>query len=79
MLLHFAHPCIHDLNPRPPDYQARFIPTRPQCHPCGLENHFMVDIMVMTAERATKLEHDQITCLEACFVIVLLIFNNGSD
>ena len=40
--------------------------------------------MVMTAEKATKLGHDQVTHLEAhsfvlfCFVVVLLIFNNFS-
>ena len=34
--------------------------------------------MVMTAEKATKLGYDHITRLEACFVIVLLIFNNVS-
>ena len=31
--------------------------------------------MAMTAEKAAKLGHDQVTCLEACFVVVLLIFN----
>ena len=36
----------------------------------------MVYIMVMTAEKATKLGHDQVTRLEACFVVVLLILNN---
>ena len=44
-----------------------------------LEDHFMVYIqMVMTAEKATKLGYDHITRLEACFVVVLLIFNNVS-
>ena len=33
--------------------------------------------MVMTAEKATKLGHDQVMCLEACFVVVLFIFNNN--
>ena len=32
--------------------------------------------MVMTTEKATKLWHDHVTYLEACFVIVLLQFNN---
>ena len=32
--------------------------------------------MVMTAEKATKLGHDQVTRLEACFVVILLIFDN---
>ena len=31
-----------DSNLRPLDCQARFLPTRPQCHPHGLGNHFMV-------------------------------------
>ena len=30
----------------------------------------------MTAEKATKLGHDQVTRLEACFVVILLIFDN---
>ena len=35
--------------------------------------------MVMTAEKATKfIGYDQVTRLEACFVVVLLIFNNLS-
>ena len=34
--------------------------------------------MVMTAEKATKLAHDRVTCLEACIVVILLIFNNLS-
>ena len=34
--------------------------------------------MVMTVEKASKLGHDHVTRLEACFVIVLLIFNNLS-
>ena len=41
------------------------------------KDHFMVCIqMVMTAEKATKLGHDQVTRLEACFVVVLLMFHN---
>ena len=32
----------------------------------------------MTAEKATKLGHDQVMRLEVCFVVVLLIFNNLS-
>ena len=58
-----------------PGYQVRFISTWPWRWPCDLQDHFMVYIqMVMTAEKATKLGHDQVTCLEACFVVVLLIF-----
>ena len=38
----------------------------------------MAHIMVMTTEKGTKLGHDQVMRLEACFVIVLLIFNNLS-
>ena len=34
--------------------------------------------MVTTAEKATKLGHDHVTSLEACFVVVLLIFNDLS-
>ena len=34
--------------------------------------------MVMTAEKATKLGHDQVMHLGACFFIVLLIFKNLS-
>ena len=34
--------------------------------------------LVMTAEKATKLGHDQATRLEAYFVVILLIFNNLS-
>ena len=33
--------------------------------------------MAMTAEKATKLGHDQVTRLEACFVVVLLMFHNN--
>ena len=33
--------------------------------------------MVMTTEKATKLGHDQVTHLEACFVVVLLMFHNN--
>ena len=51
--------------------------TWPRCCPCDLEGHFMVYFqMVMTTEKATKLWHDHVTYLEACFVIVLLQFNN---
>ena len=32
--------------------------------------------MLITAEKATKLGHDQVTRAEACFVVVLLIFYN---
>ena len=32
--------------------------------------------MVMTTEKATNIGHDHVTYLEACFVIVLLKFNN---
>ena len=32
----------------------------------------------MTAEKATKLGHDQVSRLEACFVVILLMFNNLS-
>ena len=34
--------------------------------------------MVVTAEKASKLGYNQVTRLEACFVVVLLIFNNLS-
>ena len=33
--------------------------------------------MVMTTEKPAKLGHDHVTC-KACFVVVLLIFNNLS-
>ena len=32
----------------------------------------------MTAEKATKLGHDQVMHVEACFVIILLTLNNLS-
>ena len=49
---------VQDSNPWPLDYQARFIPTWPWRHPRDLENHYMVYVMVMTTEKATKLGHD---------------------
>ena len=66
---------IQDSYPRPPDYQARFIPTWLRRRPRDLEDHFIQ--MAMTAEKPTKLGHDQVT-REACFVVVLYIFNNLS-
>ena len=44
------------------------------------KDHFMVQVyiqMVMTAEKATKLGNDQVTRLETCFVVVLLMFHNN--
>ena len=53
---------VQNSNLQPPDYQARFLPHNSH----GLWNHFMVYIqMAMTAEKATKLGHDQVTRLEA--------------
>ena len=69
---------VHHPGFEPLDYQARFIPTRPWHHPRDLEDHFMVYIMVMTGEKVTELGHDQVTCLEASFIVVLLMFNNLS-
>ena len=57
---------VQNSNLRPPHYQARFLPIRPWHNSHGLRNHFMVYIqMAMTAEKATKLGHDQVTRLEA--------------
>ena len=57
---------VQNSNLQPPDYQAIFLPIRPWHNSHGLRNHFMVYIqMAMTAEKATKLGHDQVTRLEA--------------
>ena len=80
-LIHEPGGSYQDSNPRPSDYQARLSQDLyPLDHGAvpDLEDHFMVYIMLMTAEKATKLGHDHVTRLEACFAVVLLIFNNLS-
>ena len=75
MLLNLC--AVQDSKPRPLDYQGRFIPTATST---WFRGSFYVCIqMAMTTKKATKLGHDQVAHLEACFVIVLLIFHCTSS
>ena len=67
MLLNLC--AVQDSNPQPLDSYPLDHGRRPR----DLEDHFMAYIqMVMTAGKDTKLGHDHVTRLAACFVFVLL-------